>query len=136
MCLFASILLPNTSEILRNIATSPHDICQKLQIDNHYVNTCSLVFNAFVNSKCCSFYGTDHIILLCTLVGCSSDGLQRASIEGSVTIDGQPLEKGTVNWYPLEGQGPTAGADVLDGKYKLGKKKCLSDGFYRVEIQG
>ncbi|MDR3198871.1 MAG: hypothetical protein LBU34_13475 [Planctomycetaceae bacterium] len=79
-------------------------------------------------------------IVVCLAVccfGCSSgDGLKRAAVEGTVTLDNKPLEKGFVSWFPLNGEGPTVGADIQNGKYKIIKKNGPVVGEYRVEIKG
>ncbi len=64
--------------------------------------------------------------------GCgSSDGL--TAVSGTVTYDGQPVAKGTVNFTPADGNGPTAAAVIVDGKYSTkimpGKKKVRIESF-------
>lgn len=60
--------------------------------------------------------------------GCNSG---RFPIQGEVTFDGQPVETGTIAFEPADGQGPTTGGQIKNGKYALmgnaaplpGKKK-------------
>jgi len=56
---------------------------------------------------------------LVAFVGCGpNDGLQ--SVEGMVTLDGQPVEKGTINIGPMVGQSGTAvGGEIINGVYKV-----------------
>lgn len=76
------------------------------------------------------------VALLTVISGCNNtDGLNRASVEGVVTLDGRPLESGSVCWYPLE-TGPAIGADIKNGKYKLNRKDGPVVGDYRIEIRG
>ncbi len=56
---------------------------------------------------------------LVAFVGCApNDGL--CSVEGTVTLDGQPLEHGTINMGPMVGQPGTAvGGEIVKGAYKV-----------------
>lgn len=50
-------------------------------------------------------------------VGCQkSDGL--TPVKGTVTFDGAPVEKGTINFAPKGGPGTATGAPIVDGKYE------------------
>jgi len=50
------------------------------------------------------------------LAGCGEDSdLPRVS--GTVSVDGQPVEKGSISFIPVDGQGPTTGAEIVTGKY-------------------
>ena len=70
------------------------------------------------------------VLLLC---GCDSGG--RQSIAGTVTLDGRPLEKGTITFIPQsDTQGPTAGAEIVDGKYAIPTAGGTFVGKFRVEI--
>ncbi len=48
------------------------------------------------------------------LNGCSGGLLE---IQGEVTLDGKPIETGTINFSPAEGSGPTAGTIINGGRY-------------------
>ena len=70
----------------------------------------------------------------CLVVGCGGDS-GRKSVEGTVTLDGQPLPSGSVTFVPLPGtKSPTAGAKVVDGKFSIPAQKGTFDGKFRVEI--
>ena len=79
-------------------------------------------------------------ILLCLLaaicslaIGCSDS--DRASIQGTVTFDGQPIEKAVISFVPLPGtKSPTAGADVVDGKFVIPARGGTFAGRFRVTI--
>jgi hypothetical protein len=71
-------------------------------------------------------------VLLACLVGCGQrDG--RIAISGTVSYDGQPVNKGIVTFVPADGKGPTAAATIVDGKYSVkvapGKKVVKIEGF-------
>ena len=76
--------------------------------------------------------------LLCAVVflsvlGCGHSG--RVSVEGTVTLDGQPLENGQIQFSPLPGTaGPTAGADIVDGKFAIPPSGGPFAGNFRVQI--
>lgn len=55
-------------------------------------------------------------ILTIAVVGCSSDS-NLATIEGTVTLDGAPLEAGLIRFVPVDGQSPTADATIAAGKF-------------------
>lgn len=61
-------------------------------------------------------------LLICTLalsalLGC---GNGRIPIAGSVTLDGQPLEHGSIEFQPEPGTpGPTAGGEIVNGKFAI-----------------
>ena len=73
-------------------------------------------------------------ILLCC-AGCSESGPDRASVSGSVLLDGQPLVKGSINFVPVEATaGPTAGAVIENGRYQIDRAKGVAVGKNQVRI--
>jgi hypothetical protein len=62
--------------------------------------------------------------------GCSDSRL--ATVTGTITVDGRPLEKGSISFFPADGKGPTAGSDVKDGKYTATK---VAVGTVKVQIR-
>ena len=65
--------------------------------------------------------------------GCNSSPQQ--GIEGTVTLDGKPLEKGNVSFRPQSGTAsPSAGAEIVGGKFSIAPKGGLLPGKFRVEI--
>ncbi len=60
------------------------------------------------------------------MVGCAANS-DMAEVTGVVNVDGQPAEKGSISFFPLNGQGPTTGAQIVQGKYQakvpLGESK-------------
>ena len=52
------------------------------------------------------------------LSGCGgNDGM--ATVAGSVTLDGKPIETGAILFVPLDGKAPTAGGNVTNGQYSV-----------------
>ncbi len=73
------------------------------------------------------------IVALSSVLGCGHNG--RAAVEGTVTLDGQPLEKGQIQFNPLPGTaGPTAGADIVNGKFAIPSSGGPFAGNFRVQI--
>jgi len=69
-------------------------------------------------------------------LGCSS-GLHRAAVSGKILVDKQPLERGMINFFPVEGTpGPSAGAEIKNGEYHIPRKAGVVVGKNRVEIKG
>src|SRR5262245_37760777 len=55
-------------------------------------------------------------VALVVIEGCSQ-GPVTGTITGEVTLDGKPLEKGHLEFTPLDGQGQTGGIMIADGKF-------------------
>lgn len=73
-------------------------------------------------------------VWLLAIVGCGS-GSGRDSMEGTVTFDGQPVEKAVISFEPLPGtKSPTAGAEVVDGKFVIPTDSGTFAGRFRVKI--
>jgi hypothetical protein len=56
--------------------------------------------------------------LLLVILGCNGDGTRKANIRGKVTLDGEAVPSGAVNFEPTDGKTPTAGAVIKDGEYR------------------
>ena len=63
-------------------------------------------------------------------VGCGGDNL--IAISGTVTFDGEPVERGTISFLPVDGLGPTAAAIITNGEYHTE----VAPGEKRLEIHG
>jgi hypothetical protein len=70
------------------------------------------------------------VALACCVVFLSGCGGNR--IEGNVTLDGQPVDGGTITFVGPNNQGK-AGARIVGGKYTLDTP--LAPGTYKVEIE-
>jgi len=67
------------------------------------------------------------------LAGCG--GSPRLAVTGTVTLDGTPLKEGYIQFRPLPGTpGPTAGAEIVDGRFSIAEEKGTFAGTFRVEI--
>jgi hypothetical protein len=66
--------------------------------------------------------------------GCGPDNpLGRKALSGTVTLDGSPLEKGTIEFQPLDG-GVQSGDLISEGKYSIPAHQGATPGKYRVVI--
>jgi hypothetical protein len=58
------------------------------------------------------------------------------SISGTVTIDQQPIESGTLHFKPVNGEsGATGGGLISNGKFILQTREPLAPGAYTVAVQ-
>jgi hypothetical protein len=66
--------------------------------------------------------------------GCGSDGLGRQPISGTVNFDGAPIEKGTINFSPVDTAPTSTGGPIEAGKFSFDRTKGLPAGKYLVSI--
>jgi hypothetical protein len=58
------------------------------------------------------------LALLSAIVGC---GEKATTVSGTVTFNGQPVERGSIRFVSTDKTGPTFGAVVKDGKFTIEK---------------
>jgi len=74
-------------------------------------------------------------LLLLLAIGCGKSGSNRSAISGNVTLDGKPIEHGSILFTPIEGtKGTVAGGPIEGGQYRLANDKGPAIGQNRVEI--
>lgn len=74
------------------------------------------------------------ILLLFSFAGCDTSG--RFPLAGKVQYAEQPIDYGYIQFSPLPGTvGPTSGADIKEGAYRIPAEQGLMRGSYRVSIQ-
>lgn len=76
--------------------------------------------------------------LLLLAVGCGggAGGPPRAPVHGSVSLDGAPVEDGSIVFLPATGtKGPASGGVIRNGTYEIKKESGPVPGKYRVEIR-
>ena len=67
--------------------------------------------------------------------GCNRGGGDRCSVDGAVTMAGQPVDGGNIQFAPLAaGQVSASGAVIEAGKYAIPRQSGLVPGKYRVRI--
>jgi hypothetical protein len=74
------------------------------------------------------------LLLALALVGLAGCG-GGASIQGTVTLDGAPVDGGAIRFTPSGGEGTASGvgAPIVGGKYSITGQK-FAPGSYRVDI--
>jgi hypothetical protein len=87
---------------------------------------------------------TDRLVLSLALgiamTGCagSGDNLPREPITGNVTMDGQPLPEGVIQFSPTgdatKGAAVGANADIKDGQFSIPREQGLIPGNYKIAI--
>jgi hypothetical protein len=55
------------------------------------------------------------------------------AVSGNVTYNGQPVENGAITFLSADGEGPTAGAQITEGFYRV---KEIAPGEKIVQIEG
>lgn len=83
-----------------------------------------------------------RLVLLVTLVanltGCGRrgyEGAERFPVSGSVTVDGEPMDLGTISFLPTTSGNRVSGGMIEDGKYAIPEAQGANTGSYRVEIR-
>jgi len=60
---------------------------------------------------------------------------KRHRVEGEISVDGEPLEKGIIRFVPLNGFGRESAQPIKSGAYEFNGAKGLAIGEYKVEIR-
>lgn len=71
------------------------------------------------------------VALLPLWVGCGKGG---GIVSGEVTIDGKPVDSGSIVFIPEDGQGPSRGGKIADGKFLLQGGEPIPPGKKTVKI--
>ncbi len=72
-----------------------------------------------------------------TVSGCSKspyEGEQRFPLTGTVTLDGEPVDGGTISFIPSVETKRVTGGPIAGGKYTVHENSGANAGEYRVEI--
>ena len=75
-------------------------------------------------------------LVLWFVAGCSgsADNLPRQAVSGSVTLDGKPLERGTIAFQPDSALPTAAAVPIAGGQYSMPRSEGLVPGAYRVLV--
>ena len=65
------------------------------------------------------------------IAGCG--GTPEGDVSGTVIYDGKPIEQGSISFIPADGNGPSAGGGIKDGKYSASK---VPVGMAKIKITG
>jgi hypothetical protein len=81
----------------------------------------------------CSALAAAYILFL--LTGCGHDNpLGRKALSGAVTLDGQPLDQGSIEFHPMFEGGVQSGGKITSGSYSIPAHEGVVVGKYRVSI--
>lgn len=58
-------------------------------------------------------------VLMMAVMGCSGGGDDLVTVTGSVSFNGQPVETGTIQFTPADGQGSPVGGEIADGSFSI-----------------
>jgi hypothetical protein len=76
------------------------------------------------------------VIFAGLLLGCSASGPPRAAVSGTVKLNGQPVEEGSIQFIPIEGtRGPGVGSIIKNGQYQIPQATGVIVGKNRVELR-
>jgi hypothetical protein len=76
-------------------------------------------------------------VVLVLGTGCGREGPNLAAVSGKVLVDHEPLVEGAITFVPIDGTaGPSAGAVIHNGFYRLPRRQGAVVGKNRVEIRG
>ncbi len=68
--------------------------------------------------------------------GGSAGGPQRGAVRGKVSLDGEPVESGSITFFPTgDTQGPVSGGQIDNGSYSIAGGNGPVVGRNRVEIR-
>lgn len=77
-----------------------------------------------------------HIALALALLGILGCGPPRGSVAGKVTLDGQPIDGGTILFISLKGSQRESGwAEIMGGEYSISASRGPTVGPCRVEVR-
>lgn len=78
------------------------------------------------------------VLLVSVMFGCGSgpayQGPQRIPLSGKVTLDGTPVDGGTISFIPTV-KGNPAGGPIVNGTYTVSEEQGANEGAHRVEIR-
>ncbi len=74
--------------------------------------------------------------LLCfsALIGCGGPATDRVPVAGEVTIDGQPLDRGSIEFHPDGEEGTVTGGVIREGTFEIPATQGAKPGKYSVRI--
>ncbi len=77
------------------------------------------------------------LVAVIALTGCDRNGRwEKVIVEGDVTYDGNKVLNGDIRFIPTSASmGPTAGAEIIDGHFRLTNKGGVPVGTHRVALR-
>lgn len=76
------------------------------------------------------------LAILAALSGCGRTDANRNAIGGTVTLDGKPIEQGSILFIPIDGaKGTATGGQIEMGRYQIASHDGAAVGRNRVEVR-
>ncbi len=63
--------------------------------------------------------GVASLFLGMVVVAGGCGGPAKAKVHGKVTFDGKPIKSGSIEFFPLDGKGQSAGTSITEGEYSV-----------------
>jgi len=73
-------------------------------------------------------------IVSATCTGCGGTADGRVPVSGEVKLAGQPLDRGSIEFHPLEPTGVMTGGMIADGKFEIPAEQGAKPGKYQVRV--
>ncbi len=85
------------------------------------------------------FFAASLLICLMLLSSCNNkdyQGADRFPLSGKVTVNGEPIDFGTISFLPTRGdEQRVSGGEIISGVYDVKEARGANSGMYRVEIR-
>src|SRR6056297_1516134 len=74
------------------------------------------------------------LVCLSALIGCGGPATDRVPVAGEVTLDGQPLDRGSIEFHPDGEEGTVTGGVISEGTFEIPAVQGAKPGNYSVRI--
>jgi hypothetical protein len=112
--------------------TDEHRLSSTARLTHHNYHLCPSVS---ICGSLCRGYTWIGLVLMLFCAGCDGGRTKQAAIQGEGKLDGKPVERGTIQFMPMQGvEGSIATAEITGGRYQLSGKVSPAVGWNRVEI--
>ncbi len=74
------------------------------------------------------------VLVSAITVGCGADTNGRVPLAGQVFLDGQPLDRGSIEFHPQDPAGTITGGVVKDGAFDIPATQGATPGKYQVRV--
>jgi hypothetical protein len=83
-------------------------------------------------------FGRTTAVFFCLLaagfIGCGGGPADLHAVTGTVTLDGAPIQKGSIGFEPVSDERTGGGAVIADGKFSIPQAHGLPVGKFRVVV--
>ena len=76
------------------------------------------------------------LVVVAMAAGCPRSGLEKATLSGRITVQGQPIQDGSIRFVPIKGtKGPATVGTIRAGSYTVTARGGVPVGTLRVEVE-